>query len=103
MKERRTQRSHVPDEALSLFFSSVATQADCSAIALADDEGLLISGYGNHQDDLAAMGVAGLNDVSFAPMNILDQELVLVWQGGEPSIPQTCRAVERIVSAQRLD
>jgi hypothetical protein len=62
MQERRTKRSESPEEALRLFLQSVAARRGLAALALTNDEGLLIAGTAapaDDLDDLAWIGAVG--------------------------------------------
>jgi hypothetical protein len=59
MTERRRNRSHVPGEALRLYFQALADRHHLRALALANEDGLLISGGGDEALDLAWIGALG--------------------------------------------
>jgi hypothetical protein len=61
MIDRRTHRSEVLQEAVCLYFESVAKKIRASAIALASEDGLLVGGVGPdcNLDWLAALGSTG--------------------------------------------
>jgi hypothetical protein len=58
--ERRQCRSSSPGQAVGLYLQSVARRAGMRAIALADEQGLLVAGSGDDQvlEQLAAVGAA---------------------------------------------
>lgn len=58
--ERRQSRSSSAGEAAALYLASVARRAGMRAIALADEQGLLVAGSGDEQvcEQLAAVGAA---------------------------------------------
>jgi hypothetical protein len=58
--ERRQCRSSSPGQAVELYLQSVARRAGMRAIALADEQGLLVAGSGDDQvlEQLAAVGAA---------------------------------------------
>lgn len=95
--ERRTTRSEVPDEALCLFFKRLSETGKCETLALADDQGLLIAGTGQNQEDLAATASIAGSDVTSASLDIAGHELVLAWSGQAPPLALARDAVERIL------
>jgi hypothetical protein len=59
MIERRRNRSHVPGEALRLYFQALVDRHGLRALALANEDGLLIGGGGDEALDLAWVGALG--------------------------------------------
>jgi hypothetical protein len=62
MHERRTNRSQSPYDAARLFLQSVMARRGLAALALTNDDGLLIAGAaapGTDLDDLAWIGAVG--------------------------------------------
>jgi hypothetical protein len=60
MHERRTKRSSVPQEAASLFLEAARDRAGLTALALANEDGLLIAGVQRAGDlDLEWIGALG--------------------------------------------
>lgn len=59
-RERRNRRSARPTEALSLYFDALARRAGWDAVALADDDGLMLAGHGRGIDPEGIAAVAPL-------------------------------------------
>jgi hypothetical protein len=62
MHDRRRNRSETPEEAVRLFLHSVMARRGLAALALTNDDGLLIAGTsapGTDLDDLAWVGAVG--------------------------------------------
>jgi len=59
--ERRRKRSEMVQEAVALYFEAVMERSRIKAMALANEDGLLVAGAGPGYDHewLAALGVAG--------------------------------------------
>lgn len=117
--ERRKRRSEQPTVALGLFLESLARRQAYEAIALADDDGLLLGGSGKAVDPEAMAAVAPMaaRNVEHAPDGLLGlvtrgrplnvwgvtldgQSFHLVTVGAAVSPPQdTWEALGRILGA----
>ncbi|MCK6571079.1 hypothetical protein L6V77_08235 [Myxococcota bacterium] len=71
--ERRRRRSASPSEALGLYFESLAARHAWEAVALADDDGLLLGGAGKNvdQEGIAAIAPVAAREPEHAPEGLL--------------------------------
>jgi len=71
--ERRRRRSAFPTEALGLYFESLAARHAWEAVALADDDGLLLGGAGKNIDQvgIAAIAPVAAREHEHAPEGLL--------------------------------
>jgi len=80
-RERRSKRSPRPTEALSLYFDALALRAGWDAVALADDDGLLLGGHGRGIDPEGIAAVAPVLSAQEGEHVALDGLLGLVTRG----------------------
>jgi hypothetical protein len=71
--ERRRRRSASPSEALGFYFESLAARNAWEAVALADDDGLLLGGAGRRidQEGIAAIAPVAARDQEHPPEGLL--------------------------------
>jgi hypothetical protein len=71
--ERRRRRSASPSEALGLYFESLAARYAWEAVALADDDGLLLGGAGKgvDQEGIAAIAPVAAREHEHPPEGLL--------------------------------
>jgi hypothetical protein len=81
--ERRRRRSASPSEALGLYFESLAARYAWEAVALADDDGLLLGGAGKgvDQEGIAAIAPVAAREHEHPPEGLLG----LVTRGRPPA------------------
>ena len=116
--DRRTNRSNVPGEALSLALAAAATRAGAHAAVIADEDGFLLAGAGNGFDhdwiaafapvlsDLTPAHQEGLleitrgNPLHSTPIRVNGARLYFAAVGGSPGdIGRVEAAADRILAA----
>ena len=82
MLERRTRRSSLPREAVSLLLEAAATRSGAQATALADHHGLLVGGAG-HACDLEQLAALGTHRARLGPDPSPSDEFLETFTCGE--------------------
>lgn len=98
--ERRVKRSDNRAEALELYLANLAGRFGAEAVAVADDDGLLVSGVGLDLDWLAASTVAPIaaNDAEVCELHHEGTTLRVAAIGGAPlPAPELNAALVRIL------